>query len=182
MRHIKATALLLVLATFSMAAQASLVTWDFSWERTARSNVYNGIGMFSYESSAGNHVTHGGTWWNDLDDELTAFSFEGFVNGASIGVTNALPGYFDFSADLGVIWALSANRSGNSDGAGVGCLLNLCSLYDDGDRISRSLGHLTASLRDHPTALAAPGLLGLTMAGMWLGLWRRRRTDDAIAT
>ncbi len=180
MRHLKATLLLLVLATFSMAAQASLVTWDFSWERSTGSTVYSGIGMFSYESSAGNHVTNGGTWWNDLDDELTAFSFEGFRNGVSVGATNALPGYFDFSANYGIIWALSANRSG--DGAGVGCLVNFCSLYVDGQRVRRSLGHLTASLRDHaPTSLTSPGLglLGLTMVGMWFGLWRRRRDGAA---
>jgi len=182
MRPIKATLLFLVLATFSMTAQASLVTWDFSWERTARATVYSGIGMFSYESSAGNHVTHGSTWWNDPADELTAFSFEGFRNGVSVGATNALPDYFDFSADLGIIWALSANQSWSSNGAGVGCLVNLCSLYVDGRWIRKSLGHLTVSLRDHaPTSLTSPGLLGLTMVGLWFGLWRRRRDDAGVA-
>ena len=81
MQFIKATALVLILAGFSMAAKADLVTWDFMWERTARSNNYKGIGMFSYEGSPSNFVTHGSSrLLGYLNDELVAFSFDGFVN------------------------------------------------------------------------------------------------------
>ncbi len=177
MQHIKASALVFLLALFATGAQASLVTWDFAWERTARSNTYGGIGMFSYDSSAGNHVTHGGSRFGDLDDELTAFSFEGFVNSESIGVTNALPALFDFSANIPVVWAMAANKFRYSLGAGVGCILNTCSLYEDGDRARKSAGMLTLTRRDNSTTLAEPGTLILTSLGMLLiGVfgWRRK--------
>jgi len=174
MKTVNKIALALVLATFSIAAQASLVTWDFTWERTHRSDVYSGVGMFSYDSSAGNHVTHGGWAFEDLDDELTAFSFEGFVNSASIGVTNALPDLFDFSADIGMVWLLAANRFFYSDSAGLGCIANFCTLYDDGDKIRRSTGILNLTRRTTAN-LVEPELFGLTMAGMLLAVWMRRR-------
>ena len=177
MKTAKKIAILLVLVTFATAAQASLVTWDFTWERTHRSNVYSGVGMFSYDSSAGNHVTHGGWVFEDLDDELTAFSFEGFVNSASIGVTNALPELFDFSADIGVVWLLAANRFFYSDDAGLGCIANFCTLYDDGDRVRRSTGILNLTRRGTSVTanLVEPELFGLTMGGMLLAIWLRGR-------
>jgi len=188
---IKTLALSFLLAMFSMAAQASLVTWDFSWERTHRSDVYSGIGQFSYDSSAGNHVTHGGGWiFGDLDDELTAFSFEGFVNGASTGVTNTLPDLFDFSAGLEVIWALSANSFFYSEGAGISCLVNLCALFEDGDWIRRSTGLLTLTRRTDDeggggggsTGLTEPGTLGLAGLGILLGglVNRRRKKTESV--
>jgi len=158
------------------------VSWDFSWERTAKSAVYSGVGMFSYDSSADNRVTHGGSWLGDMDDELTAFNFEGFVDNVSIGAINSLPDYFDFSSDHEIIWALSANNFFFSEGAGVGCLVNLCALSDDGNMLGGSIGALTVTRHGAaitggtgPTGLAEPGLFGLTMAGMLLGAWRRRR-------
>jgi|GEM_PF-3824904 len=183
MYRIKVLPLFLFLVMFSMASEASLVTWDFSWQRSHRSDVYSGVGQFSYDSSAGNHVTHGGGWiFGDLDDELTAFSFEGFINGMSIGITNDLPDLFDFSADLEVIWAVSANKFFFSEGAGIGCLVNLCALFEDGGRIRHSTGLLTLARRADEgegggsTGLTEPGTLGLTGLGMLLGgLVNRRR-------
>jgi len=186
MKSIKHTAIVLVLAGFSMAAEASLVTWDFSWERTSRSNTYTGIGMFSYGGSTGDFVTQGGSWLlGDLNDELTAFSFEGFVNNVSIGTTNVLPSLFSFSPGHEFILGLK-NISGQ--GVGVACLLNRCSLYEDGDRIRRSNGRVQLTQRDHgggggpTTSLPEPGLFGLTMIGMLFSLWTRRRGQQAAAS
>ncbi len=181
LQYLKTPALFLLLACFSLAAEASLITWDFTWERSNRSNLYSGVGMFSYDSSAGARVTHGGSWFGDLDDELTAFSFEGFVNGVSLGATNALPQLFGFSADRALIFSLSSNKFRLSQGAGVGCLLNYCSLFEDGSRVRGSTGSLSLTQRDAgaPTGLPEPGLFGLTMAGMLLGIWLRRRSDVA---
>ncbi len=179
MQRIKFTALILILAGFSMVAEASLSTWDFRWERSTGSNTYSGNGMFSFGGAAGNLVTHGGSMLTgNLNDELLAFSFEGLVNNVSIGSTNELPSLFSFSPDGEFILALSANTSGQ--GAGVGCFLNLCALFNDGDRIRKSGGSITLTQRGHdesgsPTGLSEPGLFGLTIIGLLLSLWFRRQ-------
>ncbi len=184
MRYIKTTALFLILSSFSLAAQAGIATWDFSWERSTRSNTYTGIGMFSYAGSPGDFVTHGRSRkFGDLNDELVAFSFEGFVNDISIGATHALPKLFAFSPDDELIVALKAKDSGS--GIGIRCVLNRCSLREDGDRIRRSGGKVHVTQRDHrggsTTSLPEPGLFGLTMLGIFLGLWYRRHSQQTVA-
>jgi len=186
MKFFKTTALSLVLATFSMAAQAFPVTWDFSWEKTYGADIFAGVGMFSYDSSAGDRVTQGG-FFRTLPSELTEFSFEGFVNRNSIGGTDVLPEYFNFSPDPGIIWGLSANGIFFGQGTGVGCLFNYCGLIDDGDVNWQSVDYVTVEQRigpttrggGGPTGLAEPGTLGLAGLGMLLGglITRRRKRN-----
>lgn len=135
--------------------------------------------MFSYDSSAGSHVTHG-TYGPviDLDDELTAFSFEGFVNNESVGSTNTLPELFVFSADSEILRTLFAYASFGT-GSGIGCHFNSCSLFAEGQWVLPSTERITLAQRDGQTSLSEPGVFGLTMTGMLLSVWHRRRIKIA---
>ena len=201
MKVVRAITGVLLAGIFALPAQASLISWDFSWEnehtsrRTSAVTTYMGVGSFSYDDSAAaeNEVTHGerpGFWIfpaKDVADELVSFSFEGFVNGGSAGQTNDLPSYFSFSPKPeAFIWSMSANKDG--DGSGIGCALSFCTLFLDGDGDRRSTGivslettvrlSLTSGIGGAGliTGLTEPGTLGLMGLGLLFGgLFGRRR-------
>jgi hypothetical protein len=182
-----AVAVTMLVVVLVSPAQAMSVAWNFGWQKDVGPTQYKGEGSFSYDASAvaDGLVTHGKQPAFfifpevDVPDDLLSFNLEGFIDGVSVGSTNALPKFFSFSPLIGngFVLAMDANTDGSNGDAGIGCLFQICSLFIDGENIKESAGLVfTERTGSVSMSLPEPGTLGLMSLGLFFsGLIGRRR-------